>query len=331
MIIRIFFFLFLVTNLFSNDNNSSEIWKLERYNFYYENDTFFKTDYDYTAGLRFSWLYSTQKQKDQKDHHNSESGSKTYRSFAIVHQIFTPEDTDATELIKDARPYAGWTSIEVGLHKSSKTHLSSLNMKLGVIGNISGARVLQNTIHSIIHEPKVNGWDNQLKNELGVNLKYTNKWRFTYKNDSFFESSIMPFGELEIGNISTKATVGISMRIGKNIPKDFGVSSINIGGDDGIPSYGNTLILKNNRWNYSLNIYSASSFIVRDIFLDGNTFRDSHSVKKESLIAYGGAGITARHNKFIFDFTILYNTKEYHTDDKDMHFRGSAIFSWLYD
>jgi hypothetical protein len=171
LIVKILILLLISINLYSEDNTKTtpdEIWKLKRFNFYYENDTFFLTDYDYTAGARISWLYSIENQrKDIFDYLPFKfGGSNAYRSFAFVNQIYTPKDTQETALITDDRPYAGWTYFEVGLHRSSKTHLRSLNIKLGVIGSLSGAENLQNFIHSVINEPEVKGWDNQLKNEL---------------------------------------------------------------------------------------------------------------------------------------------------------------------
>jgi len=330
--LKIFLLILIFVNIYADNNSNGDKWTLKRSNFYYENDTFFLTDYGYTSGARISWLYEVE--NPRKDIYDiapfNFGGSKTYRSFSMVNQIYTPEDTNETKLITDDRPYAGWTYFEIGLHKSSRTHLRSLNIRLGVVGRISGSEYLQNLIHSTINEPKVKGWDNQLHNEIGLNLKYTHKWKFSYEQKNRFESSIIPFSEFELGNISTKGTVGVALRFGRNIQKDFGVSSINIGAEDGIPSYKQEFFSHKKKWGFSINMYNATSLIYRNIFLDGNTFKNSHSVKKNLLVGYSGLGFTLRYKQFVVDFMQVYTTSEFESEENG-HLNGSLIFSWLYN
>lgn len=331
--LKIFLLLFIFFNLFAQDNgDESEKWDIVRSNIYFENDMYFNTDYDYTAGIRLSFLYNVKNPGENIfDFSPLNFGdANTYRSFAIVHQMYTPKNKYATMLIPDDRPYAGWTYLETGLHKSSRKHLRSLNIKVGIIGPYSGAEDLQNFTHRVIGYPRVYGWDNQLSTEVGVNLKYSHKWRLMYKKNHIFESSFVPFGEIELGNVSTKATGGFSMRIGYNIPKDFGVSSIDIGGEDGIPAYKEEILTKNKCWSFSFNIHAATSLVARDIFLDGNTFKESHSVNKEEIIGYGGVGISIRYQRFIFDFIQTYNTRKFTSEDRG-HDTGSIVISWIFN
>jgi hypothetical protein len=331
--LKIFLLVFIFFNLFAQENeDKSEKWDIVRSNLYFENDMYFNTDYDYTAGLRLSFLYHvTNPGENIFDFSPLDFGNaSTYRSFAIVHQMYTPKNKLETRLIPNDRPYAGWTYVESGLHKSSKTHLRSLNIKVGTIGPYSGAEYFQNFAHKVVGSPKVNGWGNQLHNEIGINLKYTHKWRMMYKKNHTYESSLVPFGEIELGNVSTKATGGFSMRIGYNIPKDFGVSSIDIGGEDGIPAYKEEILTKKKCWSFSFNIHAATSLIARDIFLDGNTFKDSHSVNKEEIIGYAGVGVSIRYQRFIFDFIQIYNTRKFSSEETG-HDTGSIVISWIFN
>ncbi|MCW9025758.1 MAG: lipid A deacylase LpxR family protein [Thiovulaceae bacterium] len=329
----LFLTVLIFLNLFAQESyKRGEIWELERSNFYFENDMYFDTDYDYTAGLRLSWLFHIKHPK--KNIYDISpldfGGSSTYRSFALVNQIFTPKNKEQKTLITDDRPYAGWTYFETGLHKSSKRNLRSINLKVGIVGPLSGAENFQNFLHKVIGAQHVNGWENQLHNELGINLKYTHKWRFLYSDKNFFESAIVPFGEMELGNVSTKATAGFSIRIGYNIPKDFGVSSIDIGGEDGIPSYKENLMSNKKVWSFSFNLNAATSAVARDIFLDGNTDGDSHSIKKERIIGYTGGGFSLRYKRFILDFIRVYNTKKFNSENGG-HDTGSIVLSWIYN
>jgi len=69
--------------------------------------------------------------------------------------------------------------------------------------------------------------------------------------------------------------------------------------------------------------------VARDIFLDGNTFTESHSVEKESFVYYYAGGFTLRYKKFVFDFLETYNSKKFVLEKKG-HGVGTLVMSWLY-
>ncbi len=250
----------------------------------------------------------------------------SYVTVALTNQIYTPSNTNETLLIKNDRPYAGWTYIDVGVHKSSKDTLRSIYLLVGMVGPVSGSEFFQNSIHSSTGSQKAMGWDNQLNNELGVNLRYVHKSRFVPNEFLGIQSAIIPFAQGELGNISIKATAGVSARIGWNIPKDYGVSSIDIGGEDGLPVYVKML---NSHWSFSFNFSAAGSAVARDIFLDGNTFTDSHSVDKKPFVAYYSFGLTARYKSFAVDFIETKNTKKFE-EEKQGHGVGTIVVSWLF-
>jgi hypothetical protein len=322
----------LALNLFAEQNDTkNKEWVLDRFNFYFEDDIYTKTDDGYSAGERFSWLYYIPDEDYDiyKLFFMDFGDSHSYVTFALTNQIFTPTDTQRTDLIVDDRPYAGWTYLEAGIHKSSKRHLRSLVLKVGILGPSSLSEDIQNGVHKIIGSDEVMGWDNQLHDELGINLKYTHKWLFESKKMGDFEMAGVPFLSAELGNIAINATGGISARFGYNIPKDFGVSSIDIGADPGIPIYGEYDSMRSKNWSFSVNLLGAGSVVARDIFLDGNTFRDSHSVEKETFVYYGGFGFTLRYKNFVFDFMEIINSKKFKLEKKG-HGVGTMVFSWLY-
>ena len=309
----------------------SENWKLYRANFFFENDLFSTTDSQYSSGEKLGLLYHVENPTNPLYNLFALNFGEydAYVSFALVNQIYTPVDLTDPNLIVDDRPYAGWTYVEYGIHKSSKENLRSLYLHVGMVGPASKSEQIQKGIHEITGSNPPMGWDNQLENELGVNLKYVHKWRFVPKTIAGIESSLIPFVEGDLGNISTKLMVGAGGSFGWNIPKDFGVTTLDTGGEVGVPVLDECKYMRKKDWSFSFNLAAYGSAIAHDIFLDGNTFRDSHSVDKKNFVAYLGFGFTARYKSFVLDFTQTKSTPKFKEEDK-IHTVGTVILSWLY-
>ena len=324
--------LFLSINVFAQDDvNKKNIWMFDRLNTYIENDVYYGTDDGYSTGERITALYHISKEDYELYDLLGYADEKTYSyvTFSLTNQIFTPTNVAETALIRDDRPYAGWTYLESAIHKTTKDELRSLSLKVGIIGPASGSQQIQNEFHRLIESERVEGWANQLENEIGLNLKYTQKWRYFTKFSNGLESSVIPFYSAEFGNIAINATGGIIARIGFNIPKDYGISSIDIGADPGIPVYGEYKNMLQKPWSFSLNFAAASSIVVRDIFLDGNTFSNSHSVKINHLIGYYSVGTTLRYKNLVVDLVATQMSKQFDLQ-KESHGVGTIIVSLLF-
>ena len=323
--------IFSYSQLFSQELKDDKSWIFDRANFYIENDVYFGTDDGYSTGEMFTFLYFVP-EADNFVHNALGYNTKesySYLTFSIANQIYTPTNTFATTLQIDDRPYAGWTYIETTFHKTTKTQLRSLSLKVGMIGPASGSEQIQNNFHKAFAMDPVNGWNNQLHNELGINLKYTQKWKYHGKSFNDYEGSFIPFSSVELGNIAINATCGFTARIGYNIPKDYGLSSINIGSDPGIPVYGQYKNMRTHPWSFSVNFTAAGTAVARDIFLDGNTFSHSHSIDKRNFVGYYGVGFTIRYKNLVLDIMEIENSKQFR-GQKESHGIGSAIISWLY-
>ncbi len=312
-------------------NQDTESLELNRFHFFFENDLFSTTDSQYSSGVKLNLLYRVENPKNPLyellylDYDEYE----IYTSFSVVNQIYTPADLSNPNLIIEDRPYAGWTYLEYGVHKSSKKDLRSLYLQIGMIGPASKSEQIQKTIHNITGSSDPMGWDNQLQNELGINLTYIHKWRFAPEPLGGFERAIIPFLQGELGNISTKAVAGISTRIGWNILKDFGVSTVDAGGEVGVCVLDESQGMLNRDWSFSFNLLGYGSAIAHDIFLDGNTFKQSHSVDKNNFVAYLGFGFTARYQKFVLNFMQTKSTSKF-KEEKGIHTVGTVVISWLY-
>jgi hypothetical protein len=68
---------------------------------------------------------------------------------------------------------------------------------------------------------------------------------------------------------------------------------------------------------------------MRDIFLDGNTFTDSHSVDKKAWVADLAAGVTLSYGNLMLTYSHVTRTREFEGQD-DPHNFGSMTLSFFY-
>ena len=69
--------------------------------------------------------------------------------------------------------------------------------------------------------------------------------------------------------------------------------------------------------------------VLRDIFLDGNTFQDSHSIDKELLVADVVAGLALSYHRLRLSYAYVYRTREFE-HQKDPQIFGTFTFSFAY-
>ncbi len=283
-------------------------WQLQNLQFITENDGDFREDREYTYGGSLGALFLTNKKNNKAE----------YISFHFAHQMYTPDDFESADLQVDERPYAGYMYLMSDLSWVDNTTLDSLSFEVGVVGPAAQMEGIQKMIHDLIGSPEPQGWDHQLQNELILQINYEQK---NYHNKYL----VSQYG-FELGNRSIKAFGGVLARWGKNIPKDFGTYNIQSMHDSKILL---TSTKQNSQISYYLNFSLKANLIARDIFLDGNTFRNSHSVDKNYATLDIGYGFSCAYENFTFDYLREHSTKKYKTQDK-LHSYGSFIFGYYF-
>jgi len=72
--------------------------------------------------------------------------------------------------------------------------------------------------------------------------------------------------------------------------------------------------------------------VARDIFLDGNTFSDSHSVDKNYLVADVAGGLAVSYRSVIVTWTQVRRSKEFKEQENSHSFGAIAIsYSFPFD
>ncbi len=142
MVLRIEKIVFIIsiilmsTFVFAEDSIKEDGWEIYHAKLFFENDCFSQTDSQYSSGEKFNFLYHVNKPTSPLYDLLLSNDLKTnvFTSISIANQIYTPADLTRSDLIVDDRPYAGWTYLEAGMHKSTKESLSSLQLKIGIVG-----------------------------------------------------------------------------------------------------------------------------------------------------------------------------------------------------
>jgi hypothetical protein len=312
------------------------------FSLYTENDKYFAgTDQNYTNGLKLSAL-STDLRSFTDDSVPAPirglsrlfgrflDGDKPYKlGLSFGQNIYTPEDTATAAYQPNDRPYAAWLYLGVAFQvyhppatENGVARLDVFEVNAGVVGPAALGREFQNNFHDLIGVERANGWDHQIRNEPGLNLVYERKYRWSTANArDGWGADLIPHAGVSLGNIFTYANAGFEVRAGYCLPADFGSNLIRPSGDSNAAR----------RAPFNIFLFAATDgrAVARDITLDGNTFRDSHSIDKKHFVAdlYGGLGLGTTHWQLTYAQT--YRTLEFVGQDERSVF-GSISLSFFY-
>ena len=305
---------------------------------YFENDLFAGTDQQYTNGTRLSWTSANLSKFSEDANFGSLAGNfddlsifgegqfTKNVSFSLGQNMYTPTDVLSTELVKEDRPYAGWLYLGLGLVWKTEKIRNTVILNAGVVGPWSYAQETQRLVHEARGIPVPRGWDNQLHNELGISLAWETMWRIRDASSGGWDWDVLPYGGASLGNVAINARLGTEFRFGWNLPDDFGTAAINDAAATPTPVENSEA----KRWTSSLGAHlfarAEGRAVLHDIFLDGNTFGNSHSVTKEPLVADLAAGVSINWRNTKLSYALIYRSREFKGQDQPQIF-GSMTLS----
>ena len=238
---------------------------------------------------------------------------KLRTSYALGQSIFTPDDIKRSELIVDDRPYAGWLYGAIGLIAEYrddsgvfKNRRDSLELNIGIVGPAAYGEQTQTFGHKVRGATEPEGWDNQLDDEPGFMLLYDRQWQGRYNLAlNGLGIDLIPHVGAALGNVMTYAAAGATIRFGDHLKEDFGVPLIR-------PSQPGSVYFAKTSWlSWYLFVGIEGRAILQNIFLDGNTFTDSHSVDKKDLVGDIQTGLVLTWGDYRLSFTNVFRGKEF--------------------
>lgn len=290
-----------------------------------ENDMFYQSDNNYSSGISAIWVPTENGVPDWALNIASwvpwfDETGEVRHGYAIGQTMYTAKDISLQDPPLDDRPYAGFLYASIGMAISSGRQLDQLSLTLGVLGPMSGTEHSQKIIHRIVGSEEPMGWDTQLHNEAGMVLTYQRSWR-ELKSSTFLgnEVELTPHYGGSLGNIYTYLNTGITLRYGEHLPLDFGPPRIQ-------PSIqGSGFFAARQPFNWYLFAGIEVRAVGRNIFLDGNTIRDSRSVDKEHLVGDFQWGAVLTFESFRLSYTHVSRSKEFEVGAESHQFGALSL------
>jgi lipid A 3-O-deacylase len=280
-----------------------------------ENDFVHGTDRWYTQGAKIAYLQAdnqtppwTETLFDHVPALGFSIGAERI-GYELGQSMFTPANTHASELLPNDRPYAGWLYTGLILQRRGAgvggfPTLENYQLELGIIGPDSVAGRVQTWYHH--HAPA--GWKNQLPDEPGFALKYGRAWLISLPSSEERYLDVIPEGGLSAGDVDTSFRAGAALRLGWNLPEDFGVQPI----DSLLTTEGGWSSARGGRrWGFYIFSGVEGRAVLYNAFLDGDAFRDSPHVDKEPFVGEWRSGLVLVLNRVELAYTHIFRTREF--------------------
>jgi len=210
----------------------------------------------------------------------------------IGQDLYTPATSKTNPVpAPGSRPNAGWLYLSQTARSLRVSRSDELTLTFGVTGRPSLGKFTQTIAHNAA--PTFNrpsDWSDQVGFEPGLAARYEQRRRIG-QDDRAIGFDVIPRFALTAGNVSTAAEIGVQTRTGWHLrhpwlPRDGPLEIALIGG-------------------------VSARAVARDLFLDGNTFRDGPHVGHEVFVGSGEIGVLIRFRALSLAYRAVNDTRSY--------------------
>jgi lipid A 3-O-deacylase len=255
----------------------------------WHNDIFANRDGGgYTNGLYISW-YDLSNEGDEKLKPplltlplvwmQDDKAPLAYSAHTLGQAMITPRDISKEIPDPNDAPYAGLLFFRSSYIVVDDNFADAVSLLVGVLGPASGAEKTQRFIHKITDSTEPQGWDSQLGNEPIGQISRTGVWRFATSETSPVDGILL--ANIGLGNLESSAGGGIILRAGTGLAKSFSTAALLTG------RISNPMAVDGGWYIYA---GATVDYVHNQIFVNGNTFRDSPSanLRHEQHAVLGG-------------------------------------------
>lgn len=277
-----------------------------------ENDFLGDSDSDkhYTSGVRFNLLDVNANDTLVAEYlsHLLPIHKQTRILYSFGQNMYTPTDIASPVQDVNDRPWAGHLYGSFNIYTKNDNHYDEFELSFGMIGPAALGEPIQKFVHKVRNITTPEGWDNQLENEPTLGLGWVKRYNYAINahhadNFSFW---LDPFYGATVGNAHTFANAGFNIQISPR--KDWQDIPVRVR-----PGFSGSNLFEEpeNKFSWSLFGGIEGRAVARNIFLDGNTFKDSHSVDKKHFVMDTTAGISLTYSNVRLSYTLVHRTKEF--------------------
>lgn len=247
------------------------------------------TDRYYTYGINAAFRWKTKNEhfyfkihKDYKSHYNE---------IQLNVEAYTPDYlSDGRVDPTEDRPYAGWSYIKYTQTIGFENTFLKLGVDVGILGPDSKAGDIQNWFHGeIIDDVELQGWENQIPNQLGINVRGKYGFEITDGNRFDMYSTI----DVSLGNIYIHGRPMVHFRLGNFQPIQYSV------GQD------NQLLGKKNQNEFYFDTGFGAKLSAFNATIQGNLFDNDSLITLDeinNLVFNGYFGLCFLKNKTSIEF-----------------------------
>lgn len=268
-------------------------------------------DKNYTNGLQLEWI--ARPNSGPRFTHSigrflspDGANAETRATYGAGQRIYTPDDLSRVIPDPNDRPYAGFLYGSVGvLTNTNDRQLDTLTLTFGVVGPASLAEDLQVTAHSISGAIDPQGWDTQISNRFAFEAEWSRIYRFRMaEKRNGWSVEALPQYVVRAGNFKSEVGLGGMLRVGQNIPVDFGSARI----EAGLPGSAYQRPVAEFGWYIFGGINGR--YVARDLVLDEESSL-GQGVTRENFVGDGEMGIAVNYKGVQLAYSHVWRTRAF--------------------
>jgi hypothetical protein len=238
----------------------------------------------------------------------------------ISQQIYTPFDTASKNPPLNDRPYAGVLLATVSAVQDNATSRSTIGLSVGLVGPSALGEEVQNGFHDLIGQKGNKGWKTQIHDEPVFAFNSARVWRLPMGSLGGLQTDALPELAGTLGTLKIGVEAGVNVRLGQGLENDFGAPRIRaVSGGDAFK--------RGAGFGWYVFAGVGGRAVARDVTLDGNTWRDSRSVKLKPFVGSADAGLAVLAYGARLSYTHVIETQDFKKQKGGLHQFGSLALS----
>lgn len=255
---------------------------------------------------------------------SSEAFQRRTLAYSFGQKMFTPDDITLATPQPNDLPYAGLLYAAADFNASAPRHADLFRLTLGLVGPWSLAEQTQKAAHKLVGADEPRGWDHQLGNEIVFSALYERRHLLASgKLGGHAAYDLVGIGRGEVGTLNTGAEASIAVVLGESGTNGHRRLQPAVAG--------NGYLFRNDlRQGWFGYLGATGRLTLHNVFLDGNTFRDSPSVDRKPVSGgvFFGLGFAAQGWTASLGWNL--ESKRFETQEKGVRY-GSLTFMYRFD